>query len=102
MKAAALEGRIVQIATLSSSSAQLNLRQILSKRLRLQGTTLRSRPIEQKMALTQKFAAQMLPFFADGRLKPIIDRIFNLEEVAEAHRYMESNSNFGKIVLKIS
>lgn len=101
LKAAALEGRIVQIATLSNSSAQLDLRLVLSKRLRLQGTTLRSRPIEQKIALTQKFAKQMLPLFADGRLKPIIDRSFNLEEVVEAHRYMESNSNFGKIVLKI-
>lgn len=92
----------MQIATLSNSSAQLDLRLVLSKRLRLQGTTLRSRPIEQKMALTQKFAKQMLPLFADSRLKPIIDRSFNLEEVVEAHRYMESNSNFGKIVLKIS
>lgn len=102
LKAAALEGRIVQIATLSSSSAQLDLRQVMGKRLRLQGTTLRSRFLEQKMALTQKFAKQMLPFFANGRLKPIIDRSFKLEEVAQAHRYMESNSNFGKIVLKIS
>jgi NADPH:quinone reductase-like Zn-dependent oxidoreductase len=102
LKVAALEGRIVHIATLGEASAQLNLRQVLNKRLRLQGTTLRSRPIEQKMALTQKFAKQMLPFFADGRLKPIIDRTFKLEEVAQAHRYMENNSNFGKIVLKMS
>lgn len=92
----------MQIATLGSSSAQVNLKQVLGKRLRLQGTTLRSRPIEQKMALTQKFAKQMSPLFADGRLKPIIDRSFKLEEVAQAHRYMEDNSNFGKIVLKIS
>jgi putative PIG3 family NAD(P)H quinone oxidoreductase len=99
---AALEGRLVQIGTLGSPNAQLNLGQILSKRLRLQGTTLRSRPIEQKMTLTQKFAKQILPFFADGRLKPIIDRCFELGEVAQAHHYMESSSNFGKIVLKIS
>ncbi|MBV8885061.1 MAG: NAD(P)H-quinone oxidoreductase [Chroococcidiopsidaceae cyanobacterium CP_BM_RX_35] len=101
LNAAALEGRLVQIGTLGSPNAQLNLGQILSKRLRLQGTTLRSLPIEQKMTLTQKFAKQMLPFFAAGRLKPIIDRCFELREIVEAHRYMESSSNFGKIVLKI-
>lgn len=102
LNAAALEGRIVQIATLSGANAQINLQKVMSKRLRLQGTTLRSRPIEQKMILTQKFAGQILPHFADGRLKPLIDRSFGLHEIVEAHRYMENNSNFGKIVLTIS
>ena len=74
----------------------------MSKRLRLQGTTLRSRPIEQKMTLTQKFAKQILPLFADGRLKPLIDRSFELQEIVEAHRYMENNSNFGKVVLTVT
>lgn len=102
LNAAALEGRIVQIAMLSGASAEINLQKILSKRLRLQGTTLRSRPIEQKMALTQKFTQQILPLFADGRLKPLIDRTFELQEIVEAHRYMENNSNFGKIVLTVT
>lgn len=102
LNAAALEGRIVQIATLSGSSPQINLQKVLSKRLRLQGTTLRSRSIEQKMILTQKFAKQVLPLFADGRLKPLIDRSFKLQDVVEAHRYMENNSNFGKIILTIA
>lgn len=102
LNAAALEGRIVQIATLSGSSPQINLQKVLSKRLRLQGTTLRSRSIEQKMTLTQKFAKQILPLFADGRLKPLIDRSFKLQDVVEAHRYMENNSNFGKIILTIA
>lgn len=102
LNAAALEGRIVQIATLSGANAQINLQKVMSKRLRLQGTTLRSRSIERKMTLTQKFAKAMLPLFADGRLKPLIDRSFQMKEVVEAHRYMENNSNFGKIVLTIS
>jgi putative PIG3 family NAD(P)H quinone oxidoreductase len=101
LKVAALGCRIVQIATLGGTHAQFDLRDIMSKRVRLQGTTLRSRPFEQKMALTQRFAKQMLPLFADGRLKPVIDKTFSLEEVAQAHRYMEDDSNFGKIVLKI-
>ena len=102
LNAAALEGRIVQIAMLSGASAEIDLQKILSKRLRLQGTTLRSRPIEQKMTLTQKFAKQILPLFADGRLKPLIDRSFDLQEIVEAHRYMENNSNFGKVVLTVT
>lgn len=102
MNAAALEGRIVQIAMLSGASAQIDLRKILSKRLRLQGTTLRSRAIEQKTILTQKFVKQILPLFADGRLKPLIDRGFQLPEIVAAHRYMENNSNFGKIVLTVT
>lgn len=101
LKVAALGCRIVQIATLGGTHAQFDLREIMNKRVRLQGTTLRSRPFEQKMALTQRFAKQMLPLFADGRLYPVIDKTFNLEEVAQAHRYMEDDSNFGKIVLKI-
>ena len=99
--AAALGGRIVQIATLSGSSTQINLQKVLSKRLRLQGTTLRSRALEQKMTLTQTFTKQVLPLFADGRLKPIIDCSFQLKDVVEAHRYMENNSNVGKIILTI-
>ena len=102
LEAAALEGRIVQIATLSGADAQINLRQMMTKRLRLVGTTLRSRSLEQKMTLTQKFARQMLPLFEQERLKPVIDRSFRLEEAAQAHQYMEANSNFGKILLQIS
>lgn len=102
LNAAALEGRIVQIAMLSGASPKINLQKVLSKRLRLQGTTLRSRPIEQKITLTQKFTKQMLPHFVSGRLKPITDRSFELKEVVEAHHYMESNSNFGKVILTIT
>lgn len=54
------------------------------------------------MTLTQKFAKQILPLFADGRLKPLIDRSFELQEIVEAHRYMENNSNFGKVVLTVT
>jgi tumor protein p53-inducible protein 3 len=102
LNATAIEGRIVQIAALSGANVQINLQKLLLKRLRLIGTTLRSRSIEQKTILTQKFAKQILPLFADGKLKPLIDRSFALNEVIEAHRYMENNSNFGKVVLAIA
>lgn len=61
LNAAAMSGCIVQIATLSGASTEINLQLVMSKRLRLQGTTLRSHAIEQKMILTQKFARQILP-----------------------------------------
>ncbi|MBX6377832.1 MAG: NAD(P)H-quinone oxidoreductase [Clostridia bacterium] len=99
---AALEGRLVLIATMGGARGQVDLRPVLGKRLRLVGTTLRARPLEQKMALTQRFAREVLPLLADGRLRPVIDRVFPLEEVAEAHRHMEANRNFGKIVLRVS
>ncbi|MDF5719264.1 MAG: NAD(P)H-quinone oxidoreductase [Rhizonema sp. PD37] len=102
LNAAAVSGKIVQIATLSGATPQINLQKLLSKLLRLQGTSLRNRSIEQKMTLTQKFSKQILPFFVDGRLKPLIDRSFKLKDVIEAHSYMENNSNFGKIVLSIA
>ncbi len=69
--------------------------------LRVHGTMLRSRSLEEKATLTQEFARRMLPLFASGRLAPVIDAVYALEDVAEAHRHMEANANFGKIVLRV-
>lgn len=100
LEAAALEGRIAHIATLGGARGEADLRKVLGKRLRLQGTTLRSRPVERKMALSQEFAEQVLPHFAAGHLEPVIDSVYPLEDAAGAHRYMEENRNFGKILLE--
>jgi tumor protein p53-inducible protein 3 len=62
---------------------------------------LRSRSVEDKIKLTREFSEFALPRFADGRLQPVIDRVFDWQDVREAHRYMESNANIGKIVLRI-
>jgi NADPH:quinone reductase-like Zn-dependent oxidoreductase len=62
---------------------------------------LRVRPLEEKVAVPRRFAAEMLPLFDDGRLKPVIDRRYPLAEIAEAHRVMESNANAGKIVITV-
>ena len=61
----------------------------------------RSRPIEEKLALNAQFKHHVLPHLASGAMKPVVDRSFPLEQAAEAHRYMETNANFGKIVLTI-
>jgi NADPH:quinone reductase-like Zn-dependent oxidoreductase len=80
----------------------VNLAQVLRRRLQILGLVMRSRPIEDKIAITQAFIRESLPLLADGRLKPIVDRVYKLAEAADAHTYMEQNQNFGKIVLRVA
>ena len=69
--------------------------------MRVHGTVLRSRPIEEKIALTNQIKRHVLPLIASGAIKPVVDTVFPLAEAAEAHRHMESNANFGKIILSV-
>jgi len=92
-------GRLVLIASMAGPSAEIDLRIVLSKRLRIIGSTLRSRPLEEKAALTEGFVKDVLPGFSDGSLFPVVDRTFPLAEAADAHRRMAANENVGKIVL---
>jgi putative PIG3 family NAD(P)H quinone oxidoreductase len=102
LRAAAVEGRIVCIAYLGGGLGEIHLPTLLQKRLRLQGTLLRTRPTDQKMELSTRFSRRMMPFFAQGKLRPVIDCVFPLEDVADAHEYMEHNRNFGKILLAVN
>ena len=97
----ALKGRIVIVGTMGGANPEINLGVIMQKRLRLHGTVLRARPLEEKISLNRQFEQYVLPLLANGRLKAIVDTVFSLQEVSEAHKYMESNANFGKIVLTI-
>lgn len=97
----ALYGKLVLIGQLSGAKTQLDLGLVMRQRLRITGTTLRARSLEEKADLVQRLSDFAMPRFADGRLRPVLDRVFPIEEAAEAHRYMETNNNFGKIVLKI-
>ena len=97
----AVLGRLVEVGLMGGSRVEVDLSQLLFKRLQVWGTVLRSRPIEEKLALNAQFKRHVLPHLASGSMKPIVDRTFPLEEAAEAHRYMETNANFGKIVLTI-
>jgi putative PIG3 family NAD(P)H quinone oxidoreductase len=94
-------GRLVLIATMGGGSAELDLRAVLSKRLRIVGSTLRARALAEKADLTAAFVRDILPGFADGRFRPLVDSVFPLEHAAEAHRRMAANVNVGKIVLKV-
>lgn len=102
LQVVATKGTIVQVGVMGGGRTPVNVGMLLAKRAHWIGTTLRARPIEEKVALTRRFAAEVLPLFDDGRLRPVIDRRYPLEEVAEAHRLMESNANAGKILLTIT
>ncbi len=100
-KCLAPTGRMIVVGFMGGANAEVNLGTLLSKRLRIFGTALGPRPLEDKVILTRDFGKNVLPLFSSGRLKPIIDRTFPLEEAGQAHAYMEANKNFGKIVLKV-
>ncbi|RME99184.1 MAG: NAD(P)H-quinone oxidoreductase [Bacteroidetes bacterium] len=98
----AMDGRLVMLAFLGGTKVeQLKLLPILRKRLHIMGSTLRNRPLAYKAQLTADFQRHCWAAFLDGRLRPVIDRVYPWEEVAEAHRYMAANKNRGKIVLKV-
>jgi len=102
LQAVAQRGTIVQVGLMGGGSVQVNVGLLMGKRAHWVGTTLRARPIEEKVALTRRFAAEMLPLFDDGRLRPVIDGQFPFEQIAAAHERMASNANAGKIVIKLS
>ncbi|MQG10241.1 MAG: NAD(P)H-quinone oxidoreductase [SAR202 cluster bacterium] len=97
----AVLGRLVEVGLMGGARVEVDLGQLLGKRLQVTGTGLRGRTLEEKLAITAQFKRHVLPHLASGSMKPIVDRTFPLEEVADAHRYMETNANFGKIVLTI-
>lgn len=101
LEALAVGGRLIVIGTLSGGVAPINLSLLMAKRASVIGTSLRSRPVEQKMALTQAVGHHVWPLWADGRIRPVMDQVFVLAQAAAAHRRMEANQNIGKIGLAI-
>ena len=102
LQALAHRGTIVQVGLMGGGSVQVNVGLLMGKRAHWIGTTLRARPIEEKVAVTRRFAAEMLPLFDDGRLRPVIDRRFCFDEIVAAHELMASNANAGKIVITLA
>jgi putative PIG3 family NAD(P)H quinone oxidoreductase len=99
-KAAALNGRILQIGIQNGVARELNLMPMLAKRLTHTGSTLRSRTVAEKAQIAQELERQVWPLLHQGKIKPQIFKTFRLEEAAEAHALMESGAHIGKIVLK--
>jgi NADPH:quinone reductase-like Zn-dependent oxidoreductase len=99
----AKDGRLILLATLGSGKIDAaDIRQILTKRLTIIGSTLRSRTIDYQRKLNEAFINFAFDKFEKGILKPVVDKVFDWNDVVEAHQYMEENKNIGKIVLKIS
>ncbi len=92
-------GRLVCVGLLGGKQGTLPMETLLYRHLRIFGTVMKSRPPEVKQGMVQRFAERWLPALAAGTLRPVIDRTYPLAEAAEAHRYMESGANVGKILL---
>jgi putative PIG3 family NAD(P)H quinone oxidoreductase len=101
LKCLALEGRLVIIAFLHGSRVEVDWRFIMLKRLTVTGSTMRASPHERKAAIAQALRERVWPLFEAGRLKPVIYRVFPLQEAAAAHALMESSQHIGKIMLAV-
>ena len=95
-------GRLILVGLMGGVKAETNLGLILTKRLQVFGSVLRSRPLAEKIDITRRFQKNWLPLLTAGTIKPIIDRSFPLAQAGDAHQYMEGNKNFGKIILEVA
>jgi len=102
LSALAVEGRLVFIAFLRGARAELNLAPVLLKRLTITGSTLRARPVADKARIAAALRQTVWPLLEQGRMRPILDQVFPLDEAAAAHALMESNRHIGKILLQVS
>jgi NADPH2:quinone reductase len=102
MNSLGYQGKLVVIGVISGIKAELNLALMMVKRQQIIGSVLRSRPVPEKAEIVAEFTKRALPKFADRTIVPIIERTFSIDQVVDAHRMMEEDQHFGKIVLKIS
>jgi len=102
VSALADRGRLVLVGLLAGASTTLNLGIVLRKRLRIMGTVLRARPIEEKIAAGRVLAKNLSPLVASRKLVPVIDRTFTLAEATQAMDHVGSNQSFGKVILRIA
>jgi putative PIG3 family NAD(P)H quinone oxidoreductase len=94
-------GTIVQVGVMGGGSTEINLGLLLPMRAHLVGTVLRARPLEEKVAASVRFAAEVIPAIESGTVRPVIDRRFPLANIADAHRYLETNANVGKVLIDL-
>jgi NADPH2:quinone reductase len=97
-----LKGRLMLVGTVAGGRAELELGKALGKRLRIVGTVLRARPLEEKIDATRRFAAEVVPLFERGLLRPVVDEVFDLDRIADAHERLASNETFGKVVVRVA
>jgi tumor protein p53-inducible protein 3 len=95
-------GRLVNIGLLGGNTAELDIGLVLGKSLRIIGSRLRSRSLEEKVNLSRKFKERFWPLLTEGKMQPVIDRIFPISEAQSAHEYVRQNKNVGKVILEVS
>ncbi|HEY6348437.1 MAG TPA: NAD(P)H-quinone oxidoreductase [Candidatus Angelobacter sp.] len=100
-KLMAARGRMILVGTMAGGTYELDSRFVMSKRLRITGTVLRARPLEEKIQVTQTFAREVVPLLAGGVLRANIDSRFPMADIRQAHQRLESNQTFGKVVIEI-
>ncbi len=94
-------GRIIQVGVMGGGPAEVNLGVVLMKKAQIIGTTLRSRPVEEKIAICRRFVTEVLPWFDLGALSPVIDRRYPLADIAAAHEYLAENTSVGKVLIDV-
>ncbi len=99
LQSLATKGRLIFVGTTSGSTAEIDYAIAMQKRLKIMGTSLRTRSPEEKATATRLFAQQVVPLLASGAVRPVIDKIFEIKDVRAAHERIESNESFGKVVL---
>lgn len=95
-------GRLVSIGLLGGRTAEIDLGWVLGKSLRIIGSRLRSRSLEEKISITRKFKARFWPLLKAGKMQPVIDRVFPITAAQEAHEYVRQNRNTGKVILELN
>lgn len=101
LEALAPWGRLVFLAMMGGIQATVDLSVVMSKRIQIRGCTLRSRTLEEKLTVTRLFAEHALPLVASGKLKPVVERTYTLHEIAQAHKDMGEDKNFGKLIVVV-
>jgi putative PIG3 family NAD(P)H quinone oxidoreductase len=102
LEALSIRGRIICIGTTAGAKSEIDLGLVMRKRAAIIGTMLRARSIEEKADAIRRFAAAVLPLVSHGKIRPVIDRVYPVDQVRDAHERIESNASFGKIVLTFS
>jgi len=100
LESLAVDGRLVLIGLMGGATAEVNLATVMSRRLVITGSTLRSRSVQQKAAIADSVRVQVWPWISDARFEPVVHKRFSLDQAAEAHRTMEASVHIGKLLLQ--
>ena len=102
LEALAYEGRLVIVSVIGGATAELSLRQLMARRLTITASTLRARSVDEKALVAEGVRRDVLPGFADGSLRVVVDSVHDLDHVADAHRRLEGGDHVGKVIIRIS